>query len=162
MVTVGAVVAFAVFRGLNRDDLEVKPQRIDYLAIVEDIQAGGHHVPYPEGLPDGWICRGAEYSPPPDPVWDLDLLTGSERYVGVHWERSSAAVLIERYVGDEAEPGAAVTVAGAQWASYRDPGGDYALVKQTGGETLLVYGSAPPDQVREVAESLVETPVDDS
>ena len=60
----------------------------------------------------------------------------------------------------DADRGAPVRIAGRQWQTWTDDGGDYAVVTRIAGpggeETLLVVGAAEPSEVRELAARLLE------
>ena len=41
-----------------------------------------------------------------------------------------------------------------EWQTFSDPGGDHAFAAELGEETVLVYGSAPEDELRALVASL--------
>ena len=51
LVTLLVILAFVAFRALNRSNLDVKPERVDYLAQVRYAQQAGSEVVYPARLP---------------------------------------------------------------------------------------------------------------
>jgi hypothetical protein len=75
IVTLLVILAYVGFRALNRTDLDVKPEHVDYLAQVEVRAAGGSDVVYPSRLPsagtppDHAVARHA-------PEMELSMLTG--------------------------------------------------------------------------------------
>lgn len=163
LVTVAAVGAFFLLQELFRDDLEVRPGAVDHLEVVEAAQQAGIEPVYPASLPEGWIATRADGQAGPDPVLDIAMLTDDDRFVGLVWSRESADTLLRERVDDkqveEAEP---LTVEGSvagEWEGYADPGGDRAYVAERGPATVMVYGSAPAEDLVEIIERLTTAPV---
>jgi len=158
IVTLVVIGAFVVFRAVNRDDLEIKPEPVDYLGSVRYIEESGESVAYPPKLPEGWICTTAHYSAGRDPEWDMGMLTSGGSFVGLREEDASVEELVSTLVDDNAEEGPPVNLdspLGDVWRTFTDSGGDYAVALEREDETLIVYGSAPDDQIRDFTESLV-------
>ncbi len=64
IVIVLVVIGFVIFRDVFSKDVDQgAPDAVDYLETVEQYQAGGLTVVYPETLPDGWIATRAEAEP---------------------------------------------------------------------------------------------------
>jgi hypothetical protein len=165
IVVVGVIAAFVVFRALNRDEVEIEPESVDYLATVEALQqGGGTPVAYPPSLPEGWIATAAAFNA--DGIWGISLLSGDDQFVGVRQARNVGGDdpertlddLVTTYVDAEAEEGDAVTLDSAlspEWRSFSDAGGDRALAAVTDAGVVLVVGTAPEDQIRDLTASLV-------
>lgn len=161
IVTVLVVLAFVAWRAINRDDLEIKPEPVDYLGAVREIQSTGVDVVYPAQLPADWICTSANYAPGRSPEWDLGTLTPDDDFVGLQLRDESIEDLVETYVDAEATEGDAATVrtdVGSTWRTFTDDGGDFALAAEVGDRSLLVYGSAPRAQVETFAATLTDAP----
>lgn len=163
VITVLAVGAFVAFRGLFNPELEVEPERVDYLETVELLQEGGVPVVYPATLPPGWIATNLDVEPGERPAFGLSLQTDEGAFVGVRQEDESAEDLLAFYldadgVDEEAAYDASGSVA-STWEGYSDTGGDLGYVAQVGDETVLVYGSAAPEDVQTVVDSLTAEPV---
>jgi hypothetical protein len=142
LVTLLFVGAFVAFRALNRDNLEVKPEPVDYLARVSGIQQSGLDVVYPAGLPAGWIATSATFIPGDDPAFGVGMLTDD---------------LLTTYVDEETAEGEELSVPGSvarTWRSFTDAGGDRAYAATLGDDEVLVYGSASEADLRQVIESL--------
>jgi hypothetical protein len=163
VVTLVAITAFVIFRAVNRDDLVVKPEPVDYLGSVKYIQQSGETVVYPATLPSGWIPTSANYRPGRDPTWDLGVLTTADKFVGLSQEDASVEELVDVYVDKDATEGAPVQLQSplaTSWRTFTDSGGDYALAAELGNaKTLLVFGGADPAQIRNFAATLVTTPL---
>lgn len=157
VVTVVAVGALVVFRDLFRNDLAVEPEPVDYLATVEYAQESDVQVVYPRSLPTGWIATTARLEPGERPAWGLGLLTEAERFVGVRQEQSSLDHLLETYVDEETNdlPEASLDSEVADtWQVFEDEGGDRAYAAEVGQTVVLVYGSAPQEDLEQVVSDL--------
>jgi hypothetical protein len=166
LVCLAVILAFVTFRALNRTEVEVTPDTIDHLAVVEGVQAGGEKIAYPAELPDGWRATRAAFESGPGRVWALSLLTDDDEFVGVRQlmaaDPDSVGDLVEKYVDADAEEGEPVRLDGSlapEWRTFSDSGGDHALVAPVGGTLLLVVGSAPEAQVEQLTAALVTAPV---
>jgi hypothetical protein len=157
LVTVLVILAFVALRSLNRDDLEVKPEPVDYLATVADAQAGGYTLVYPESLPDGWIADSIDFVPGDRPAWGIGMLTDDGHFVGIRQEDAPVDELLHTYIDKDASEGGSVDVPGTvaqTWRTYSDAGGDHGFAAQVGPDTVLVYGSASVADQRELLELL--------
>jgi hypothetical protein len=161
IVTVLVILAFVGFRAFNRSDLDVKPERVDYLAQVRFAQEAPHgaDLVYPAQLPSGWYATRVRFSSDGDnrPGLQLSMLTPDDQYVGFVESSSTVADLITTYVDSDPQAGPPVTVDGSvaqQWDTWTDSGGDTALAAEVGKQSLLVYGTAPRAQLEQLAASL--------
>ncbi len=165
LVTLLVILAFVAFRAFNRSDLDVKPEKVDYLAQVRYAQQSGTEVVYPSGLPTGWYATQVTFSPGKPPGLELSMLTGDGEYVGYVESPESTAQMLTTYVDPHPTSGGSVTVPGSvapTWDAWTDSGGDTALVAQRGGgssqETLLVFGTVSKSQLQQLAASLTTAP----
>lgn len=160
LVTVLAVVAFAGFRSLFRDNDPTPVRSVDYAATVRSARAEEKLlVVAPERLPSGWTATSATYTDGATPTWHLGILTEERRYVGVEESGSSIADLASEHVDPDARRGKDVTIAGRRWQTWTDSGGDYAVARSLtmGGrsvESWLVVGTAPEKEIRDFAATL--------
>jgi hypothetical protein len=157
IVLVLVVVAIVLVRGTFRETPTYEPEPIDYLALVTSVQQAGLTPAYPAELPDGWYVKDAAFTSGDRPVLDLAMTTADERFAGLHQEDRSVDELVATYVGGDATEGDEVRVEGTvalEWQTFSDPGGDHAFAAELGEETVLVYGSAPEDELRALVESL--------
>ncbi|MDN4160168.1 DUF4245 family protein [Nocardioides abyssi] len=151
IVAVVVVIGVVVFRSVFRNDLEVEPEPIDYLDLVAAVQTTDREVAYPPALPAGWIATNVEASQAGQPPrFFLAVLTDDGRFIGLRQEGDSVEDLLEEHVdGSTDEKGTAEVdseVSGS-WDVYTDDGGDRAYAAQVGEENLLVYGSAPAEDL---------------
>lgn len=157
LVTVLFVVAFVAFRALTRDEVAVEREPIDYLPVVERAAQSGDEVVHPPDLPEGWIATSVDYTGGDRPVWGLGILTDEGAFAGLRQEDTNVDDLVETYVDEDAVQGEPVDIDGAlggTWQSWSDEGGDHAYSTTVGDETVLVYGSAPAAELRDLAGRL--------
>jgi hypothetical protein len=162
IVLVLVVLAFIGFRGLFRDNEAVEPEPVDYLAVVGPAQEAGMRVVYPSSLPDGWIATSVDYDPGDRPDWGVGMLTDDGRFVGLRQADDDLDSLLDTYVDDNPDEGDVVTVEGAivsEWQEWSDAGGDEAYAASVGEYEVLVYGSAPTEDLLTVVRSLTDAPV---
>ena len=162
IVTVGVVVAFVVFRTLTSDEEPTPVRAIDYSSAVQGARTDDKlTVLAPDRLPLGWKATSATYTRGVSPTWHLGLLTGDTKYVGVEEARESVENLVEEHVDENAQRGKDVTIDGEKWQTWTDSDGDYAVARALAGpkgaeESVVVLGTAPERQVRQLAGSLTE------
>ncbi len=157
IVLVLAVVVIVLVRGAFRETPTYEPDHIDYLALVTSVQQVGLAPAYPAELPEGWYVKDAAFTPGDRPVLDLAMTTDDGRFAGLHQEDRSVDELVGTYVGGDATEGDPVRIEGTvapEWQTFSDPGGDHAFAAELGEETVLVYGSAPVDELQGLVESL--------
>ncbi len=153
---------------LSRPDESVRPVKAipaaDWAGWVRTARADGKLVTYvPDPVPSGWRVTSARYETGVSPHWHVGMLTPG-KYVGVEESRASTEDLVGQFVDENATQGKDVTVDGTTWQTWTDSGGDYALVRTTKApdgqqQRVLVYGSAPDAEIRDLAASLSATAV---
>lgn len=157
------VGGFVLIRALGRDELEVSPEAVDYLPVVEALQQAGHSVAYPPRLPDGWQATSVESGPGADAVFGLGMLTADERFAGVRQEAARLDGLVEVYVDEDATPGETVRAGtgdlAGEWQTFTDQNGDTAFGRESRDATVLVYGSASRADLLELLDALTLEPV---
>ena len=162
IVLVLVVFAIIVFRGAFRDTPEYEPEPVDYLALVESIQVGGLTPVYPAELPEGWIVKEATFEPGERPVFELAMSTDEGRFAGLHQEDESVQDLVRTHVGTDATEGEPVRLDGEitnEWQTFTDPGGDTAYATEVGDDSLLVWGSAPAEDLQALVATLTTAPL---
>lgn len=176
IVTLAVILAFVAFRALNRDDLDVHPNSVDYLQVVEGLQGNDLEPAYPAQLPTGWQATRAVYDTD-NLAWELDLLTADKRYVGIRQADMRDKDLIEEYVdteGKQGKPASFDTGVATEWTSWEVDDHDAAYTAPLGmqrgdepnpelergkGTTLLVFGSASHADIEKLIGELVLDPV---
>jgi hypothetical protein len=164
IVLVLVVIGIVIFRGTFRDTPTYEPDHVDYLALVTSIQQGAGLEPvYPASLSDGWFVKAATFTSDDRPVFDLAITTDEGHFAGLHQEDRSVDELVDTFVGTDATEGDQVQLDSSvapTWQTFSDPGGDHAFAAQVGDDTVLVYGSAPEDDLRTLVESLTTAQLD--
>ena len=159
LVLLLVIGAWVGFRALNRDELEVEPERVDYLAAVEAAQSEDWRVAYPPALPTGWRATSIDAAAGVD--WGIGFLTPGG-FAGVQQSDDSVADLLETYVDEQTTPLPTVEVTGdlgGRWEAFEDAEGDLAYATEVDGQTVLVYGSVSDDDLLSLAERLTTEPV---
>ncbi len=147
IVTVVVVLAFVTWRGLFRTDTDDTPVAVDWQASVELAEQADFAVVHPRELPAGWIATSVELAAGDDPRWGLGVLTDDGAFVGVRQaENASVDDLVELYVDEDAEAGDDADVASDitdTWQTWSDDGGDHGFSTELDDQAVLVFGSAP-------------------
>jgi hypothetical protein len=158
VVTVGVIIAFVIFRAIIRDDPQVNREAIDYKATVESLQESDLLDPvYPPTLPKGWKAVDATFDAE-ELTWSLDLNTADTEFVGVVQSLLPLKDLLETHVDAKASEGNAVMLdspLASTWSTFTDEGGDYALAAKVKGFTVLVFGTASDDEIKDLTAALV-------
>jgi len=157
LVTLLAIGVFVAFRAVNRDNPEMRPTSVDYLAAVQGAQQGGFDVVYPPSLPSGWIANSVHFTPGDRPAWGIGMLTDAGHFAGVRQEDASLDDLLHTYVDEDPTEGEKTQIdseLGSTWRSFSDSGGDHAYATELGDDVVLVYGSASPEDLRTLAGEL--------
>jgi hypothetical protein len=157
LATLMLIAVFVMLRACSRNELDIKPTRVDYRASVHYLQQSGSRVVYPGSLPKGWIVTQVDGSPGKRAGLGLSILTADGDYIGFQQSPTSLPVLITTYVDPHPTSGAPVDVKGGvvrRWAVWTDSGGDTALAGRWHHESLLVFGSAPESDLELVAGAL--------
>lgn len=160
VITLLAIGGFVAVRAIVRDDIEQKPQAVDYLETVGLAQDADYEIVYPAALPDGAIATSVDFRPGRPPTWGLGTLTGDGRFVGLRQEEASLEDLLATYVDEDADDiteldtEALQSDVATEWRAFEDGGGDRAYAAEFGEEYVLVYGSADLEDLRAVVEQL--------
>src|SRR5690348_3441165 len=159
VVVVLFVLAFVIFRAVNRDNTSVRPEPVAYGPIAAQGRADGRiDVWSPPALPKGWTATAARYDTGTNPHWHLSASDG-KHYLGV--EEGIDGLQAELHLALQGSPMAAgkVQIGSVIWSVYTDTQGDYALARSMPSktprypETLVVVGTTSPSQVRAYAAS---------
>lgn len=159
LVTVAFVLAFVGWRALFRSDVDNEPVPVEWTESVELADEAGLPVVRPRSLPAGWTATSVELRAGDDPRWGLGVLTDDEQFIGIRQEDSSVEELVRTYVDEEAVAGedAAVTSDVTDtWQTWTDEGGDRGYSAELGDEAVLVYGSAPADDIEAYLQLLTQ------
>lgn len=143
IVLVLVVVAFVVFRGINREDATVEVEAVDYRGPTEYArESADFPVLAPEQLPAGWKATSVRFEQGRDQTWHLGVLTQDEKYVGLEQADRSVGDMLAAFVGEETEEAGETEVAGTTWQVYRDAeDDDLALVSESPEVVTVLVGS---------------------
>ena len=113
----------------------------------------GLAVVRPSELPEGWQATSVDLvAVGDDPRWGLGVLTDDGDFIGIRQQDASEDDLARLYVDEEPVEGDEVSLASdvaSTWQTWSDDGGDHGYSTELGDEALLVYGSAPAEQIED-------------
>ena len=157
IVLVACILGFVGFRELTREVPENKPQAMEWQPLVESAQGQGHEIAVPE-VPEKWIVTNIRFEPTLHPTWEMSFFTDEEKYAGLRQEDERLDTLVEARVDKEAKEGDPVTIStgdfAGEWRTFTDEGGDFALAHEDPEGVVLVFGSAPREDLIELASTL--------
>lgn len=158
IVMVTLVLVFVGYRELFRDNPEVKPTHVtEWRELADSAHTDGHPIAVPE-VPQDWLVTTIRFEPTMNPTWQLSMLTDDDKFAGIYQIDERLDTIIEERVDEEAEEGDPVTITGGdlagEWRTFTDDGGDYALAHEDRSGVVLVYGSATPEELTALANSL--------
>lgn len=161
IVLVALVGAFVLFRGTFRDTPTYEPADLDYQKVVDEAAAGGVSLVAPRTLPQGWRTSSVTFTPGDRWTWAMAMLTDQGRFVGVYEEDDDAVDLLGELIDENPTKGDPLDVQGSvapTWDSWTGSGGDHAFTAEVGSDetrrTVVVYGSAPVEDLQTIVESL--------
>jgi Protein of unknown function (DUF4245) len=153
------IVAWQAFRTQNEDTVrDVDPANTVRLAA----ERAGYPMQAPAGLPEDYVPTSARtdagLAAEGDPVTlEIGYLTPTSEFAGFTISDDLRAEPV-RTVLDGATGEESVDVGGQPWRQLTTGRGETALTRETGGVVVVVTGSAPEDELREVAAAV--RPVD--
>jgi hypothetical protein len=149
------IVAWQAFRTSNNDPVrEVDPTNTVRLAT----ERADYPVPAPTGLPEGYRPTSARTdagnAAEGDPVTlEIGYLTPSDEFAGFVVSDDPRAEPV-RAVLDGATDDGSEDVGGQPWTRSTTAEGETALTRESDGVVVVVSGSAPDDELREVAAAV--------
>ena len=150
LVTLVFVLVFVGWRALFRSDVEVETEPIDWQDSVGLAEQAGLRVVHPEELPEGWIATTVDLRAGDIPRWGLGVLTDEGDYIGIRQEDSSIEELVRTYIDQDYVDGPEAQVSSEvadTWQTWSDAGGDHGYSTEVGDDAVLVYGSAPVEDI---------------
>ncbi len=159
IVTVLFVLAFVAWRGLFRTDVDNAPVAVDWRESVELAQQADFPVVHPSELPEGWTATSVDLFAGAEPRWGLGVLTDEGNFIGIRQEDTSVDDLVELYVDEDAAAGDDASLTSEvtdTWQTWSDDGGDRGYSTELGDEALLVYGSAPVEDLEAYVRLLTD------
>lgn len=155
VVLLVVVIAFVLFRDLNRNEPESPVEPVDYRQPASYArEAADFPLLAPRRLPEGWVATSVRFTGGRQQAWHLGVLTDKERYVGLEQSPKPAEEMVEEHVDPDAQEGPTVRVDGQTWQTWTDEGGDRALVREDESVTTLVVGRVDQDTLEELLATL--------
>lgn len=150
LVTLLFVMAFVGWRAIFRTDVEVEPESLDWQENVQVAEQAGLRVVHPEEMPEGWIATTVDLRAGDIPRWGLGVLTDEGDYIGIRQEDSSIEELVRTYIDKDYVRGTPARIqsdVADTWDTWSDAGGDHGYSTEVGDDAVLVYGSAPVEDI---------------
>lgn len=157
IVTLVFVLGFVAWRAIFRADVDETTTTVDWRESVSLADEAGYPVVRPSELSEGWKATSVDLVAVGDPRWGLGVLTDDGDFIGIRQEDRSVDEMVRLYVDEDAVQGDEVTVTSdiaSTWQTWSDDGGDHGYSTEIGDEALLVYGSAPADEIEDFIGSL--------
>ncbi|MEV8567030.1 DUF4245 domain-containing protein [Streptomyces sp. NPDC051322] len=153
MAVIGAVVAcIYVFvpHGGNSEPTKAVDYRVELLSAQ---RAAPYPVEAPVGLSAKWKPTSVSYAEQDGNAWHLGFLDPEGQYVAVEQSTGDAEKFVTTVTRDASKTAKTQQVDGKSWQRWKGPKYD-ALVRQDKGSTTVVMGTAPYDQLAEMASAL--------
>ncbi|WP_028660015.1 DUF4245 family protein [Nocardioides insulae] len=167
IITTAAVLIYWVAQESRKEVPDSRPDPVPYAewsGLVQAYQDAGLTVVYPSSVPEGWDVTSVRGTAASDFSWGLGLLTEDDAFVGLVQEDEDLEDLLAEHVDEDAEQGEDLVVDGAvarRWSTWTDEGGDHAYASEVGEDTVLVYGSAPTEDLERFLRLLTTDPLED-
>ena len=140
---------------------------VDVAGIAAQAQPGFSDELAVPALPDGWRPNAAEVrNSEADEVtaWYVGYLTPGDEYIGMYQAADANPSWVSTQLA-RTLPSGSTRIGGLDWTVYDNRESDaddlgnarYGLVAETGGQTVLLVGTATPEEFAELADALAPT-----
>ncbi|MEU4097268.1 DUF4245 domain-containing protein [Streptomyces sp. NPDC026673] len=148
---VAAVIWLFIPHDENHDPVKAVGYRVELDQARRDAP---YQVAAPEGLGKEWRATSVTYqaADPKAVRWHLGFVDPANEYAAVEQSNEAAEKFVAK-MSHEAERVGTRTVGGETWQRYEGPKYD-ALVREEGGVTTMVTGTAPMARLAELAAAL--------
>lgn len=149
---------FVAARSFTRDNVEMPPTPVDYLAAVAGAQDLGLTVIYPAELPADWVVTSVVLPRSAGQPWGLGLVTADKRFVALRQAPGSQSQVARAEMGAQALVEDPVEVPGSRITGWRrvTSRDETGLVAPRPGGAVLVYGTADPSAIKELVGVLTD------
>jgi hypothetical protein len=153
MAVIGLVVA-AIYVFIPHDEKATPTPAVDYrVELVTARRAAPYPVVAPAGLTAKWKPTSVSYERQEADAWHLGFLDPDGAYVAVEQSTAPAKKFASEVSRRAEDTGETQRVAGETWQRWKGPKYD-ALVREDGGSTTVVTGTAPYARLAEMAAAL--------
>lgn len=156
IAVIALIVGIWALSRFQHRDIPDPARTVDFRSDLATARAAApFDVLAPRAVPPGWRATSASWDGQgPTVSWHLGFLTPAGDYVGLEQGNAPAADFVDAHT-PAVEPGAPVTIDGAQWQALSTSDGiEHALVRSQGAVTTLVTGTAPMAELESFAASL--------
>lgn len=154
------IVAFLVLVVVRPDG--VRRPDVDWRALAAQAQPSAPGALLAPDLPTGWTANAASIETVAGvPTWDIGLLAPDLGFIALKQGFGATEDWL-RIELDEREPQDGVTIGGVDWRTIdrraeSDTGNHaFTMVAETGDSTVVLHGTATPEDFRIVAEAVAE------
>lgn len=141
---------------------QAPPAPVDYKAIAAQAQGSTDETLVSPELPDGWNSNSAQLGKGADGVstWYIGFVTPAEDFAAVSQGIDANPTWLAAQL-DNALATGTQTIDGIRWEVYdrrdaEDPGNlEYALASTIGASTIVLFGTAQPDEFETLAAAVV-------
>ena len=133
----------------------VTPDRPERRVDLGDAVAGARaaatfDVIAPKSLPKRWIATSARFGAE---AWHLGVLTADDKYIGLEQTTTSVKGIVDDFA-PKSRPAGTAQLAGSAWQVRTESDGDRVYVRDFGGTSVLVIGSARRSELERYISSL--------
>jgi hypothetical protein len=132
---------------------------VDYgVELATARRAAPYPLVAPQGLPKDWRATSVSYDASSDKggaAWHLGFLTGKDQYAAVEQSDARPTSYIEKVTQGAEQTDRSRTIDGDRWVRWSGAKYD-ALVRRSDGWTTVVTGTAPVDELAELAGALTD------
>ncbi|PJJ62221.1 DUF4245 domain-containing protein [Compostimonas suwonensis] len=159
LATVGLAIVIVLLVPRNDNPID---RSVDYAAVAVDAQRTVDETALSPELPGGWSANAAEVrTGGADGIeyWYIGFITPKDEFVGLTQGFDTNPTWLDEQVAGTL-PSATTTIDGRQWDVYDNRGSDdvgnveYALVTQTGADTIVLFGTAGDAEFETLASAV--------
>lgn len=128
---------------------------IDFHAPLQAAQsAAPYKLVSPEGLAQRWRPTSADSTRPVQGGFHIGFVTPSDHYAAVEQGAGAPQRVVDAALGVGSVAGESATIEGAKWELRTARDGQRALVRTSGDATVVVVGTAPLEELQQLASAL--------
>lgn len=135
---------------------ETKVQAVDYATAAKAARGvSSFKILTPSSLPNGWKATTVRYAAGAKGSWHLGVLTDDGKYVGLEQTGAGILTALQDYSPDTTPRGTSA-IGGFTWQVRQSTNGETTLVREEGGITIIVTGTAAKSVLETYAASLTD------
>ncbi|MFI1503569.1 DUF4245 domain-containing protein [Streptomyces sp. NPDC020597] len=149
------IAAWVIYLFIPHDDRAPDVKRVDYrVELLTARRAASYPVAAPEGLPSSWKATSVRFRGDEFDAWHLGFHTPDGEYVTIEQSTQRRSQFIEQASQGATETKVTEQIGGRTWTRYTGGRYDALVLKDTGGSTTVVAGTAGFAQLSTMAGAL--------